>query len=267
MNSQVLDFVKNLKAGEHVILFYASREEKREVLFTFLQGGFERGEGAVYVAGQETLTQIREAMKAFGINVEELESNGALKIANYDQWYIIEGKVNISNTLALWQKAYTDAVERGLHGLRLCGETTCFFENGKEEELVAYEKAYCTKMKIPITALCAYDINDIRSLNSNLLLDLIKAHEAVVTQSFADEVDFENLYAEIAERELEAVLGEAAAQTIFRELKRSYYLSREEIGKNPEAFLKALTILLGCGSQVIEKQILKEICLRIGLGG
>lgn len=265
MNSQVLDFVKNLKAGEHVIFFYTSLKEKREVLFTFLEGGFERGEGAVYIAGQETPKQIREGVKAFGINVKELEKDGVLKIINYDQWYVIEGKVNISNILASWQKAYADALERGLHGLRVCGETTCFFENGKEEELVAYEKAYHRKTKNPITALCAYNINDIRSLNSNLLLDLIKAHEAAVTQSFAHTVNFESLYAEVTERQLEATFGRAAAQTIFKELKRVYSLSKDEIGEEPEVFIKALNDLLGYGSKVIEREISRALCSRIGL--
>jgi|GEM_PF-1849602 len=265
MNSQVLDFVKNLKAREHVILFYASHEEKREILFTFLHAGFERGEGAVYVAGQETPKQIREGMKAFGINVDGLERDGALKITNYAQCYIIEGKVNISNILALWQKAYTDTVERGLNGLRLCGETTCFFKNGKKKELVAFEEAYYRKTKTPITALCAYDINDVRSLNSNLLLDLIKAHEAVVTQSFAESVNFQTLYAEVAERQLEATFGKAAAQTIFRELKRVYSLSKNEIGEEPDVFVEALKELLGYGSKVIEREIFRTICSRIGL--
>lgn len=265
MNSHVLDFVKNIQGGEHVISLYASLEEKREILFIFLEAGFERGEGAVYISGQETPTQIRESMKAFGINLDSLERDGALKIAPYDQWYIIDGKVNISNISALWQKAYTEAVESGLHGLRVCGEMTCFFKNEKEKELLAYENQCRRKMNIPITALCAYDINDIRSLNSGFLLDLIKVHEAVVTQIFAGSINFRSLYVEVAESQLEAAFGKTATQTIFSDLKRGYSISKDEIGEKPELFVKALNELLGYGSKVIEREIFRTFCSRLGM--
>jgi hypothetical protein len=44
--SKTLDYVRNLEVGNHGIFFYKSSHEKHEVLFNFLQAGFQKGEGA-----------------------------------------------------------------------------------------------------------------------------------------------------------------------------------------------------------------------------
>ncbi|MDH5793275.1 MAG: MEDS domain-containing protein, partial [Candidatus Bathyarchaeota archaeon] len=86
---KTLDYVRGLKTGDHGIVFYRSPNEKHEVLFNFLQAGIQKGEGAIYVSSQETSKQIRRRMEDFGLNVKALESDGALRILDYDEFYII----------------------------------------------------------------------------------------------------------------------------------------------------------------------------------
>jgi len=63
-----------LEVGNHGIFFYEDPHEKREVLFSFLQAGLEKGEDAFCVATQETSAQICRHMEDFGLNVQSLRS-------------------------------------------------------------------------------------------------------------------------------------------------------------------------------------------------
>jgi hypothetical protein len=183
--NEILEFVRKMKARDHVILFYTNQRDKHLVLFTYLKAGLDAGEAAVYVAGDESPSQIREAMRDFGLDVEHLERTGALKVVDYRNWYIIGGEFNIGRTISLWKKALDEAVAIGFKGLRGAGEMACFFKNNMINELVLYERALHRELDIPLAAICAYDdgvvlkgIEEERYLK--LYLDLITAHSTIL---------------------------------------------------------------------------------------
>lgn len=173
--SEILGFVKNMKATDHVILFYSNRRDKRLVLFTHLKAGLDRGEAAVYVAGDESIDEIRKTMKEFSLEVERLEEEGALHVIDYQEWYIIDGEFNVLKTIELWRKLYEDALAKGFRGLRVTGEMACFFKHEMVKELVEYERALHRVLELPITAICAYNSEMVANEGrGELYLDLIK---------------------------------------------------------------------------------------------
>jgi len=183
--SEILEFVRRMKARDHVILFYTNHEDKRLVLFTYLKAGLDAGEAVVYVAGDESSNAIREAMSNFGLDIERYERIGALKVVDYRHWYIIGGEFNIDRTLSLWKKALDEAMARGFKGLRVAGEMACFFKNNMINELVVYERALHRELEIPLAAICAYDdavvlkgAEEERYLR--LYLDLVTAHSTIL---------------------------------------------------------------------------------------
>ena len=179
--SKVLDFVRSMKATDHVILLYADPRDKRDVLFTYLEAGLEKGEAAVYVAGQETPEQIRQRMREFDIDLERYEKDSALRVIDYRDWYIIDGKFDTSKTLRLWNKLLVDMGAKGFKGLRVTGEMACFFENGMVKELLEYEKALHKTLEIPMTAICAYDSVAVAEHGGvDLLLNLLEAHSTAI---------------------------------------------------------------------------------------
>jgi KaiC/GvpD/RAD55 family RecA-like ATPase len=170
-----------MKPKDHVILFYSKPEDKRMVLFTYLKAGLDNGEAAAYVAGEDEVTEVRRAMKDFGLEVEKLEENEALKIIDYRQWYIINGKFNPSKTMSLWKKLYKDALAKGFKGLRVTGEMTCFFKHKMVEELIEYEKALHRVLDLSMAAICAYNIDIVaKEKDGTLFLNLIKAHSTAI---------------------------------------------------------------------------------------
>jgi hypothetical protein len=183
--AEILSFVKSIQVKEHAILFYSNPEDKHEVLFTYLKAGLDAGEAAIYVASDEPAGEIREAMKEFGLDISRYERSGALRVVDYWEWYIIDGKFDIGRTLSLWKQSLQEAVARGFKGLRVTGEMSCFFRNHMLNELVIYERALHRELTIPMEAICAYDdsvvlkgAEDDRYLR--IYMDLITAHATIL---------------------------------------------------------------------------------------
>jgi hypothetical protein len=183
--NEILEFVRKMKARDHVILFYTNQRDKRLILFTYLKAGLDAGEAAVYIAGDESSSQLRESMREFGLNVEQLERTGALRVVDYRNWYIIQGEFNIGKTISLWKKALTESVARGFKGLRVTGEMACFFKHDMINELILYERALHRELEIPLAAICAYDDSIVlkgvkEERYMRLYLDLITAHGTIL---------------------------------------------------------------------------------------
>ncbi len=258
-------YVRNLKVGSHGIFFYRSPHEKHEVAFNFLQAGIEKGEGAVYIASQETSTRIRRHMEDFGLNVESLERDGVLRVFDSDGWYLVDGEVNASRTLMLGQHVFDEAMKIGLKGLRGCGETSCFFEYRKEKELVEYELGIGRKLDLPATTLCAYDLNHAKSLKEKFFLGLIKAHGLVITHSFAQEVKFEELFPTIMVEALDTVFGDVGRKLILRMLENRLSLGPDRIAGDPDSFINGLEEVVGSGAHVIARSVVSEIYSKMGI--
>ena len=259
------EYVRNLEVGNHGIFFYRNPHEKREVLFNFLQAGLEKGEAAVYIAAQETSRQIRRHMEDFGLDVESLDRDGLLQVFDCDEWYMIDGEVDIPRLQNVGQYIFEETMEIGLKGLRGCGETACFFEHEKEKELVEYELTIGRKFDLPMTALCAYDMNHAKSLEDKFFFSLIKAHGPVVTSSFAQEVKFRNLFPTILDDVLETIFGHIGKEAILGILYERHLLTPRNIVEDPAAFLQGLEELFGSGAQPIVKSLAAQMHSTMGI--
>jgi len=177
--SEILEFVKHMKAKEHAIVFYSKPEDKHQVLLTFVKEGLERGEAVGYAAGGESPDSLREAMKRFGIDVERYEKSSALIIMK--EMYIEGGKGEPSEIIARWKRLYDEAIAKGFKGLRATGETDHFFHSNLVKDLVRYEEALHRELDFPMTALCGYNTEIVANYGrGQLYLDLIKAHRTVI---------------------------------------------------------------------------------------
>ena len=180
--SEILDFVKNMKIRDHAVLIFSDLRDKRDVLFTYLKAGLENGEAATYVASQETPEEIREAMRGFGIDVEGYERDGALRVIDYRNWYIIDGKFDCLKTISLWRELIEESKSRGFRGLRVTGETACFFDRNLYKEFLGYERELHRVLDIPMTAICAYDSKALISKEEwfNVLIELLNTHSTAI---------------------------------------------------------------------------------------
>jgi len=189
-SEKLVRFLGELKPSDHVIFMYDTPEAKYNVLFNYIKQGLENGEAALYVCSEANPGQLRNAMKSFGIDVDKCEESGALRILYYTEFYIIDGKFNIPNTLRLWNKLYKEALTKGFKGLRVTGETTCFFKHKMVKSLLEYEKALHTVLDIPMIAVCSYSTDRLKDTDDpiNLYHELAKAHGTVLYTGINDKL-------------------------------------------------------------------------------
>ena len=175
-------FIKDLRPTNHVIFLYETSEAKHNVLFNYLKVGLENGEAAVYIASEENPSQIRDAMKRFGIEAEKYEETGALRILRYKDFYIAEGRFDMQATMGLINKLYHEALTKGFKGWRGAGEMACFFEHNLIQELMEYERGLHRALDIPIIAVCAYNANILIKASNpmDLYNELLRAHGTVL---------------------------------------------------------------------------------------
>jgi sugar-specific transcriptional regulator TrmB len=175
-------YVRQLSPTDHIVFVYDSLEGKHDVLFHFINEGLQNGEAATYVCSEESSSQIRDAMIQFGINVDKYETASALSVLDHTQFYLLGGKFSVQKTLSLWRKMYDTALSHGFTGLRVTGETACFFERGLIHELLEYERALNRPLDIPMIAICAYNITDLHKVSNSITLytELIRTHSTVL---------------------------------------------------------------------------------------
>ena len=98
-----------------------------------------RGEAGIYVAAEEKPEEIREKMRNYGINIDELVREDMLQVISYENWYIKEGRTNPKYIISLWTRKLNESLKRGFKCLRATGEMPCFFKHNLIKELIEYE--------------------------------------------------------------------------------------------------------------------------------
>lgn len=70
---------------------------------------------------------------------------------------------------------------------------------------------------------------------------------------------------EVIDETLQAVIGESGKEVVYYYLQNSYAIKKENIPENLEAFTEFLNNFFGSGAKVIEKTIMKNLCLKLGI--
>jgi hypothetical protein len=249
----------------HSVLFYKNPNHKRQVVFNLLKENLAQGRGVCYIAGDEPPQKIYQEIFNFGFDVKTLERDGMLRVVNFDEWYIINGKFELSNVKTLLKKTCEETLEKGLKGLFICGEMGCFFQQNLVEELIEYEKSIGKTFKIPICALCAYNLHNLSMLETKLFFELIRAHNQIFSPKFAGLFDFENFYFQILSEKLETVVGKIYAKKLLSFLGEWRPLLDADLDGRPENLDSALESFIGSQSKKIEKKAWLKISEELGL--
>jgi MEDS: MEthanogen/methylotroph, DcmR Sensory domain len=153
-----VEYVRNIKGGEHGVMFYTSREDMRKIHFAFLNSGLENDWGVIYAAPGSYSEDLRNEMQNYGIDIKKYEEDGSLFIQKGEEIY----KDPVKPDLEFHKKQANDIINyflsKGKKGVRVATDLTSFFlPHGLYISLFDVEHLFKPRMDLPLTLICAYD--------------------------------------------------------------------------------------------------------------
>lgn len=191
ISKELESFIHKFEPHNHLILFYDTLKNKYGILNLFVANGLKNGKGIVYICSDEGPEEVHRDLNSFGFDVETKVKEGTLLIRSFDEWYIERGRVEPIKIITRWNKAFDQFNGRGL-GMRVIGETSCFFRQGLVRELMRYEYALHRVLTIPMEAICAYNLKTIVDTGyTDVIMPLIRAHGKAIFTTEGGSMIFE----------------------------------------------------------------------------
>jgi signal transduction histidine kinase len=171
--------LEQLGPHDHFCSIYESPQEHYAVAIPFIRIGLDRGEKCIYIADDDTVGDVRQAMQSEGIDVDRAIASKALVLATKEQAYLEHGSFHPDWMFTFWKETTQLAMSEGFSALRATGETEWVLRGGRGlERWMEYESRLThTLSESNCSALCQYNR---RLFPPELILDVIRTHPMVV---------------------------------------------------------------------------------------
>lgn len=148
-----------LKQGEHLCLIYRDDPaEQLGALVPFISQGLRNGEQCVYIADDQTVDELRDALDSYGINVEAGTASGALQLWTRDEWRQ-PGELNSVLKAEQVRGIVNRALRDGYTGIRFCVEMTWTLGPDIDVDLLRHWEATINDIftpDLPARIVCQY---------------------------------------------------------------------------------------------------------------
>ena len=172
--------IDQIELGDHVAFFYRTKAEQLETVIPFIAIGLERNERCVYIAEENTPSEICQHLQEFGVNVLEVQKSSALNIVTKHETYLRHGAFQPNKMIEDLCDSVQSALDAGFTGLRAAGELSWALDLPSALiQMVKYEEELDEHFHSKFAALCQYD-------ESRFPPYLIERMESVHPISFRD---------------------------------------------------------------------------------
>lgn len=160
---------------DHFALVYRSREEQHHVALPFVARGLERGERVVYSVGDNSPSDVCEALAERGVDAAHAVETGALTFHDVRDVYLHDGAFDAERMADRVLEEADSALASGYAGLRITAEVTGpFLEAVDIEEFLEYERLVDELIDGEgVLGLCQYDLE---SVDSAVVDDVVQTH-------------------------------------------------------------------------------------------
>ncbi|TMB62051.1 MAG: PAS domain-containing protein, partial [Deltaproteobacteria bacterium] len=171
--------LEQLGPHDHLSSIYESQQEHFAVAISFIRIGLDRGEKCVYIAGDGTLRDVREALQAEGIDVDRAVASNSLVSTTKEQAYLKRGSFDLDWRFSFWTEATELAMSEGFSALRAIDETEWVLRGtfGLERWMEYESRLTHSLSQSNCVALCPYNR---RLFPPELILEVIRTHPIVV---------------------------------------------------------------------------------------
>ncbi|MGD9579230.1 MAG: MEDS domain-containing protein [Syntrophorhabdus sp.] len=165
--------------GMHICYIYTNEEERKWIIFRFLESGLLKGEKVSYFIDTETPDKMKEQQTALGIDELYQEYREIFTLASTRETYYPTGTFVPDDMLFWLSEFYTRSVEEGYTGTRASGEMSWAIRGiPGSSRLMEYEaRLNSTFMKYPITGICQYDS---KRFDNATLRDVLAVHPMII---------------------------------------------------------------------------------------
>ncbi|WP_408960416.1 MEDS domain-containing protein [Natrinema sp. 74] len=240
---------------DHLAFIYESQDEQFSTVLPYIKHGLERGERCIYIADENETTDVQEALRDRGVNVDEALESGALIMYTAQDSYLRNESFDPDEMIDF----ISDTIEAGIkefEGVRITGEMTWVFgDDPPLEELVEYEgKLNELLPDANGIALCQYNRD---RFPAEIIRDIIKTHphliyDGTVCHNFYYTPPEEFFGPDQPEREIDRMMGtlldRTKARVELREQQRNLERQIEIAADFGQSFDEKLQALfeLGC---------------------
>lgn len=196
-------------AVRHVCAFFNSKAEERRTLLDFIKDGLAQNEKAAHFVGCGCQEDHRAWLRSAGVDVDQAEQCGQLKISGWDEAYLLDNHFDQDRQLKLLESVLQRGRAEGFPQTRLIANMEWALEDrAGVKDIVEYESRLNYMLpNYPDPVICTYDLS---RFSAGVAMDILRTHPLVILGGVLQEnplyVPPDEFLAELRERR-----GETAA--------------------------------------------------------
>ncbi len=179
MKISIINSLENLSVHDHLCLIYETQEEQFASVIPFMSIGLKRGEKCVYIADENTGSQVIDAMKSYGIDTEKYLLSRQLAVITKQESYLKNGFFDPDGMIDVLKESVNIALGEGFSALRVTGEMTwALCGDPGVERLIEYEaKLNDFFPYFDALAICQYNL---KRFSADIITNVIRTHPTVI---------------------------------------------------------------------------------------
>lgn len=169
-----------VQKGDHILGIYSNKKIEIDDALSFLHEGMEDNEILMLITDRAEKDDLRKRMeRVWKIDVKKLECSLDVVIIATDEFYTPQGFIDPLKIEKFLEELVQFAISKGKSGVRAFSSVHSLICNNLSEALVHLESRFDKKLGIPITAICAYRVEDMNNL-TDVQLESLKEHHITI---------------------------------------------------------------------------------------
>jgi len=167
--------ISSVPWGEHLCVFFNSKEELLKLVVPFMKAGLEDNEFCMWITGEPVNEdEAFNALEAVLPTTHQYLANKQLEILSYRQWYLSSGVFDEKVVITNWVSKARHAEAKGYDGIRIAGNPLWLKSESDWAKFGSYEETVHRAIRTEkILALCTYPMN---ICESKSMLSTLSSH-------------------------------------------------------------------------------------------
>ena len=147
-----------LGMGDHAAYFFRDNHERLAFAVPYIVTGLRNRERCVYIADENTVSQMLAEFQRAGVDIGRATSTGALSVVTKQETYLRHGIFEPEQMISDLDRDVRFALHRGFSGLRVTGEMSWALDlPSAVGRLCQYEQELSSRWPFQLGGLCQYN--------------------------------------------------------------------------------------------------------------